>query len=174
MAAEQARAAALVYGDGGDAAAALLWRLAAQWRAAGLHVAGVLNPVDIHGRRISSHLEEVGGGRLFAVLQDLGSGSTACCLDGGGLAEAAAAAREALADAPDVLLLNKFGHAEAENGGFRAEMLAAAGAGVPLLTRVHRRHLADWRAFAAGMAAELPLEERAAAAWLAGIRRGSA
>ena len=75
-----------------------------------------------------------------------------------------------------MVFINKFGHAEIENRGLLAEYLAAAAAGIPVLTCLHRNHLADWRDFCGGEGVELAVDADAAAAWaLAAIaqRRGA-
>ena len=102
--------------------------------------------------------------------------STGCKLDDGRLTAAGAAVREAVRSRADLVFVNKFGHAEIENRGLLAEYLAAAAAGIPVLTCLHRNYLADWRDFCGGEGVELAVDADAAAAWaLAAIaqRRGA-
>lgn len=84
--------------------------------------------------------------------------------------------REAVRSRADLVFVNKFGHAEIENRGLLAEYLAAAAAGIPVLTCLHRNYLADWRDFCGGEGVELAVDADTAAAWaLAAIaqRRGA-
>jgi hypothetical protein len=65
----------------------------------------------------------------------------------------------------DLVVLNKFGLAEAEGRGFRALIAEALGRGVPVLTGVSATHRAAFEAFAEGMATHLPPEEDAILDW---------
>lgn len=157
--------AALVYDGEGDDAAAALWQAARAAQADGRRAAGLLNPLDKQGRHIKSQLVSVADGQSFEIFQQLGSGSQGCKLDGRLLAEAASVLRRAADEGADILFFNKFGHAEIENRGLNAEYLAAASAGIPVLTAVCRKYLDDWRQFCGGSGDELPPEPEAASAW---------
>jgi hypothetical protein len=74
--------------------------------------------------------------------------------------------REALEDAPDLIVSNRFGDLEAQQrGGFGAELLATMARGVPLLTTVAERNVAAWQQFTGG-AAVLRADPAAVDAWL--------
>ncbi len=158
--------AALCHEEDADAATALLWWAVEYVRLNGFQVACALNPLDGEGRRISSRLHTWPAEAVFSVLQDLGCGSTACNLDSGGLAAAAATVENALPDRPDLVVLNKFGRAEAQNGGLRSAFLSAASAGIPVLTRIQRSQLPEWQAFCGSMGQVLPPERGALRDWL--------
>ena len=168
--------AAVIYSDEGDAANAALWHAAAELRRLGFRPGGLLNPLDGQGRPIKSRLVSIADGVEFDIFQNLGSGSTGCKLDDGRLAAAGAAVREAVRSHADLVFVNKFGHAEIENRGLLAEYLAAAAAGIPVLTCLHRNYLADWRDFCGGEGVELAVDADAAAAWALAViaqRRGA-
>ena len=112
----------------------------------------------------------------FSIFQNLGSGSSGCKLDGGRLAAAGAVVRDAVQAQADLVFINKFGHAEIENRGLLAEYLAAAAAGIPVLTTLPCAYLNDWRNFCGGEGVELAADADAITAWaLAAIaeRRGA-
>jgi nucleoside-triphosphatase THEP1 len=66
--------------------------------------------------------------------------------------------RRALADRPDVVIVNKFGKSESEGGGLRDVIADVVGAGIPLLISVPRRNLDAWRSFAGDAATEIDLD----------------
>lgn len=123
--------------------------LRAPWRP--LRIAGVLElPGDDPSACGLERLHNIGDGRRFALFQDLGSGSTACAVDPGGVAQACAAVCRDIAAGCDLVVLSKFGKLEAENGsGLLAAFVAALEAGIPVLTAVSPGRLPQWQAFAA-------------------------
>lgn len=156
--------AAVVYEDEGDAAAAALWQAAAGLRGT-YRIGGLLNPLDGQGRHINSRLVSLADGAEYDIFQNLGSGSSGCKLDGGRLAAAGMAVQAAIQNRADLVFINKFGHAEIENRGLLAEYLAAAAAGIPVITALHGKYLPQWRDFCGGEGAELPARAQAVAAW---------
>lgn len=161
------RAAALL-DDGSGQAARLLAEAARQQHAAGRRLRGMLMTRDPQGERCSADmwLVDIERGDQYLVSQPLGRDSTACRADPQGFARASVVLRRALADRPDLIVLNRFGALEAEGEGFRAELLEILAHDVPLLTAVKPRHLAAWQDFTGG-AAVLPAEARAVQQWLA-------
>ncbi|MDB5723803.1 MAG: hypothetical protein JWQ16_557 [Novosphingobium sp.] len=123
--------------------------LNAPWRP--LRIAGVIELAsDDPGVCGLERLHNIGDGRRFALFQDLGSGSTACAVDPGGVADACAAVCQDIAAGCDLVVLSKFGKLEAENGsGLLAAFVAALEAGVPVVTSVSPNRLAQWDVFAA-------------------------
>jgi hypothetical protein len=120
-------------------------------------------------------LEDLESGARFALTQNLGTGSVACRLDTGALAQAAMAARTAIDGRAELILFNKFGALEAAGGGLRAEMGLAAAHGIPVLTAVAERLVADWQRFTGDPATVLPAELDAVLAWWQAVapRRGN-
>lgn len=85
--------------------------------------------------------------QLHDISQNLGAASQSCCLDPGALVQAGSVLRQALADGVQLLIINRFGVAEAEGGGFIDEFAAAIQAGVPVITVVGPACLPAWQRF---------------------------
>jgi hypothetical protein len=95
-------------------------------------------------------LRNIADGCVYPLFQDLGSGSTACALDPGGVTDACGAVCRNIAQGCDLVILSKFGKLEAESGsGLFAAFGAAMEEGVPILTAVSPRNLERWHGFAA-------------------------
>ncbi|NLS67677.1 DUF2478 domain-containing protein [Bradyrhizobium brasilense] len=108
---------------------------------------------------------DVATGREISISQLLGSGAASCKLDTNGLAEAALVVSQALRDKVDLLVISKFAKQEAVGRGLRAEFVDAITRGVPLLTAVPRKCLADWRAFTGDVGMLLPCDRQALEEW---------
>ena len=152
--------AAVIY-DEGDPVDALFAQLRAALEARGLKVGGVAQTPCAE----TIHAVHIDSGRTFDLMQNLGACASGCRLDSGALAEVAGLLAQSLAKRPDLLLISRFGRAEAEGGGFLAEIGAAAASGQPTLVGVARKRAADWRAYAGEFACELPCDAAAALAW---------
>lgn len=108
-------------------------------------------------------LEELASGTLVAISEDRGPSARGCALEVGQLLHATEIARAALQTRPDAIILNKFGKAESEGGGFRDLIAEAIETGIPLLIAVPFRNLDSWRAFSGDLALEIPQDEGSAA-----------
>jgi len=163
-------AAAAIVHRGGTAADTLLAEVVAHQQAQGRRVRGLLMtyPEPEAGCAGRMVLVDIDSGVPFLVSQPMGSGSTACRGDPQGFAQASGVLRAALADAPDLVVVNRFGALEAEGGGFSAELLELLSEGIPVLTAVNERYLPTWQHFSGG-AAVLPAERAAVDQWLAGV-----
>jgi nucleoside-triphosphatase THEP1 len=164
--------AAVVY-EAGSRIEEFFATLAARLRAEGIAVSGLLQR-SLRARaedRCSFEMEDLGQGVRYRISQDLGPGSDACSIDRAAIASASVVLRRAILDAPDVVLVNKFGALEAAGEGLREDMNAVVAAGLPLLTTVSREQLDDWRAYVGGASAELPMDLDAVVAWAQAQRR---
>jgi hypothetical protein len=101
----------------------------------------------------------------YGISQNLGPQSQGCRLDTHGLASVAAALEETIDINYELLIINKFGKAEAEGHGLRAAVPAALEMGIPLLTAVRPPHTAAWSAFHGGIAIDLPPRMDAVLDW---------
>lgn len=152
--------AAVVYGEN-EAVDALLAELRRCVEARGGRVGGVAQtPCD--ESIYATHIES---GRRIDLMQDLGACSEGCRLDTTALAEVAGLLAQSIAAAPDLLLVSRFGRAEAEGGGFLNEIGAAAAAGTPTLVGVSAKRSGEWQAFAGEFAESLPCSLEAVLAW---------
>ncbi|MFB9267562.1 DUF2478 domain-containing protein [Bradyrhizobium erythrophlei] len=108
---------------------------------------------------------DVATGHEISICQPLGSGSTSCRLDTHGLADAAAVVTRAINENVDLLVINKFSKQEASGQGLRAEFATAITRGVPLLTAVPKKCLADWRTFTGDVGTLLLCERQVVEGW---------
>lgn len=148
--------------QGGDSSAvqALLGRLAGRWLADGIRVAGVIeeNHPGLRKGDGGALLRNVRSGAAYAIYQNLGSQSTACCINPGGVAEACQAVIDDMASA-DVVILSKFGKLETERGGLLDAFIEAASLGRPVLTAVSPSFIEHFAAFTGPWGAVLPVDE---------------
>lgn len=124
------------------------------------------------GCRTETVLTDIDTGIEYLVSQSLAAGSTACSADPQGFARASQVLRDAIERQPDLVVCNRFGALEAENGGFVAELSALLERGVPVLTVVAPRHFGAWRRFI-GEAPLLPADPAAWSAWFDAVLRRS-
>ncbi|NDK36066.1 DUF2478 domain-containing protein [Rhodovulum sulfidophilum] len=147
---------------------ALLATVEATLRAEGARLAGFRQRRGADG---GMAVEDLTGGGVFSISQQLGAGSQGCRLDPQGLAEAACAALATLETGPDLLILPRFGKAEVEGHGFRAVIERACERQVPVLVAVKPDCVAAWEAFTGGAADRLDPDRGALLAWCrAGLR----
>lgn len=128
-------AGAVIYGPdaGVDHLLAAFGRtLAARgFRVAGLVQETIRDPAT--GRKTDMLLRDLADGTVTSISQKLGPEARGCSLDPAGMAAASAAIREGIATRADLIVVNKFSHAESEGGGFSAELLDAMAEGIPVL-----------------------------------------
>jgi hypothetical protein len=98
------------------------------------------------GKR-SMWIDNVSSGATFRLDRPRGPGATACVLDPDALTRAACIVRRAIEADSDLIVVNRFGNAEAEGRGLRAEIADAMCAGIPVLIAVRYSFLADWEGF---------------------------
>jgi len=151
---------------------ALLRAFVTQLRRDGRNVLGLLAARRDHaaGCRAPMVLTDIDSGDEYLVSQSLGAASAACSADPQGFARASRVLHDALEREPDLVVCNRFGALEAENGGFVAELLALLEHGVPLLTVVAPRHFGAWQRFI-GDAPLLPPDPAAWSAWFDAVLR---
>lgn len=139
----------------------------------GVRLGGVLQH-DIPARiedPCGMELEDLSSGERFALSQELGSGSEACRLDPNALAHAAMAVRGALDNGAQLVFINKFGAQEASGAGLRSEMAMAVTSGIPVITAVGERFLAEWQHFTGGTGTLLEPRTEQILAWWHGLAR---
>jgi hypothetical protein len=150
-------------GDGDRVLAAAAVRLGA----AGLRLAGAvqMNRPRPGGSGVDMDLEVLGAAGRVRISQYLGPAAAGCRLDPAGLARAVGLVEQALGSRPDLLIVNKFGKAEAEGRGFRPLIGQALAEGIPALVAVSRATRAAFLDFAGELGEELPAEADRLVAW---------
>ena len=164
------RLAAIVFERDEDVDAALA-EFVAGARRAGARVAGVLQ-YRVEARDCECHdvrLADIVSGAEIPIMQDLGAGATGCRVDTAAIAAAAGLISEAIAQAPDLLVLNRFGKLEAEGGGMIAELGQAVALGLPVVVCVPSRFREAWNGFAQGLDAQLRPRRDALDSWWAAL-----
>jgi hypothetical protein len=152
------RAIAVVQGDGG--VQQVLARAVARL---GVRTVGVIE--EESGPR-QSILRSLADGRAFPIFQALGAGAAGCALEPAGVVAAGAQVLRDMAAGCDLVVLNKFGKLEAEEGSGLIDVFGAAlMAGVPVLTSVSSRFRGAWDRFAAPFYCQLPASDDAISTW---------
>ncbi|ATD64371.1 hypothetical protein CGZ65_01905 [Neisseria weixii] len=119
--------AVLMYQGEGTCELQVLWQAVGHWQRHGLKVAGLLNPLDENNQKLRERVQSLTDSRVYTIMYDQGCTTEACLLDPRGLAASSEVIREALQTPPDILVFNKFGHAESENSGLIDEYAQAIG-----------------------------------------------
>jgi uncharacterized protein DUF2478 len=145
----------------GEAVDAALGRFADALRARGQRVAGHL---QVRGSDLTGdcncrdmHLRNLANGELVRISEDRGPESRGCHLDWQALTDLASALEASLTpgpDAPDVLIINRYGRSEAEGKGLRGAIEKGLEAGVQVFVAVREGYADSWAEFHAGFAVE--------------------
>lgn len=147
--------AALIYRGEGDDELRTLWQAVGQLRDRGFSIKGLLNKTDAQGGKMRDRVCSLTDSREYAIMYDGGCTEDTCKLDPRGLAASSEVIREALQSPPDILVFNKFGHAESEGSGLIDEYAQAVAAGIPVISLLQDKYLPQWREFTDGMGTEL-------------------
>lgn len=133
----------------------------------GVVVAGYLQREILSQSSMASDivLEDIETGEQFDIMQALGSSATSCRLNTQALAHIAGRAIGRLAEPADILVLNRFGKAEAEGHGLRAVIEMAIARDIPVLTSVEESYLEDWQDYVGNLAVSLPPDASNVFAW---------
>lgn len=94
-----------------------------------------------------------------------GCGAAACRLDDRRLGEIAKRLAAAMKDGADLVVINRFGRAEAEGRGLRELIGQALEVDIPVLVAVPERRFSDWIRFSDGMNVRLPCRREALDRW---------
>jgi uncharacterized protein DUF2478 len=119
----------------------------------------------------AGQLRSIVDGSCYPIFQDLGSGSTACNLDGSGAISACEAVRRDIIAGCDLVVISKFGKLEASREGLMAAFTAAIEVGAPVLTSVSPAFYGAWTRFAAPLFVALPAEPDKVEAWWRAVRK---
>jgi len=108
-----------------------------------------------NGKR-SMWLDDIASGLELRLDRPRGPGAVACVLDPDALAQGACLLRDAIASGADLLVVNRFGVAEAEGQGMRAEFAEAICSGAAVLVAARQNLLPDLEQFLGAPAQILP------------------
>ncbi|WP_096700228.1 DUF2478 domain-containing protein [Magnetospirillum sp. 15-1] len=142
----------------------------------GVRVGGLVQRRAAADRRCAGDifLADLGTGADFRVSQDLGRESEGCRIDPAAIAEASGVLRRAMAEAVDLLIVNKFGKLEGQGGGLAHEMVTAAAAGIPILTTIREDRLDRWNDLMGDTASILGPAPEEMAEWWRRVQAGRA
>ncbi len=145
-----------------------LTRIVEVLQSAGVAIGGV-NTADLDDGpwecRKPMYLRDLLSGERIKISQDLGPNAEGCALDTGQLALAGQAIYRAIDARVALIVVNKFGAQEAAGNGLRDELLAAAEAGVPVLTTVKPEMVPAWQEFVGELGTLLPPDLATVEAW---------
>jgi molybdate transport system ATP-binding protein len=137
-------------------------------QARGISVGGLLQRTgEPHSNgRLSIWLDDIGTGETLRLDQPRGPGAKDCIVDPDALAQAACLLRRAVEQRYDLIVVNRFGYAESEGGGMRAEIADAVCSDAVVLIAVRESRLAGLEGFLGGAGSVLPLCSGSIADWV--------
>ncbi len=161
---ERALLAAVVY-DTDFPINEFMHKVADTLRAEGVRLQGTLQENAGSARCSTMSLIALATGERIGISQDLGPLATGCRLDTRGLSEMAATLDTTIRAEFDLIILNKFGRAEAEGNGLRNTFAYALSIGKPVLSAVRPPYLEAWSRFHGGLATDLTPHLDPVVAW---------
>ncbi len=141
----------------------------------GVHLGGLVQQARTGGVDCCAALQlcDLHDGTRVTISQDLGTNAEGCRLDPAALAGVAMRIEDSLDDDVDILVLNRFGKAEAEGQGLRSAIQKAVASGVPVLMAVKDEHVEAWARFHGGMGVTLPVDFLTVLDWCRRVTRFS-
>jgi Protein of unknown function (DUF2478) len=138
-----------------------------QLRAEQVIIGGALqeNARDAAGLCSAMTLIDLTTQHRLGISQALGTQAEGCRLDPHGLTEMGALLDRNVGRNVELLILNRFGKAEAEGRGLRSVFARGIEAGVPILTAVRPPYTQAWSEFHGGLAADLRPDIAPVVAW---------
>jgi nucleoside-triphosphatase THEP1 len=132
-------------------------------------VGGVLQEIEGRGpeRCASLSVVDIRSKKRATITLDRGSEARGCKLDARSLAGIAHCIDDAIACRVDLIVINRFGRAEAEGGGLLSCISDAVCAGIPVLTAVREPYVESWREFHGGLGMELSSRTESILVWCA-------
>ena len=151
----------------GTAVDGLMQEIADHLAAAGVRLGGFVQHATAEDGDCCAvmHLRDLRDGSLIPISQDLGPAARGCRLDPGVLAEVAERLEVSLDSDLQILILNRFGRAEAEGRGLRSAIQKAVAAGIPILMAVKDEYAGAWAEFHGGLGVTLPVNRNAILYW---------
>ena len=121
-------------------------------RARGVTVGGLLQRFgeQLPNGKYRMWVEDIITGQSIRLDTPRGSGASACILDPDALAQAACMLRRITTAPPDLIIISRFGHAEADGGGMRPEIADAICSGAAILVSARFTYLRALEGFLGG------------------------
>jgi len=145
-------------------------------KALGVKVGGLLQEVvrNPDGSRDRIDTIDIATGNRVVINQTTPATlkSHLCSLDTAALAETTQVLRRAVADNARLIIVEKFGHQEAEGEGLAADILDVIASGVPMLVAVPETSFDAWQDRTGGLGVRLGFDLGAFRDWWAGIEGG--
>lgn len=98
------------------------------------------------------HLVDLASGLLTRISENRGREARGCHLNWAALTDVAHCVEGNLCSATDILIVNRFGRAEAEGKGMRGVIEKALSMGIPVIVGVRPAYAEVWQAFHCGLA----------------------
>ncbi len=145
----------------------LLSALAERLLQKGAKLAGVVqtNTECADSSKCDMDLRVLPDGETIRLSQSLGTMSRGCRLDPAALEQAVGYVTASLSDAPQLLIINKFGKHEADGRGFRPVIAEALALDVPVLVGVNAMNQEKFIEFTGGEAEEMQADLDAIENW---------
>ncbi len=136
-------------------------------RARGVTVGGLLQRFgeQLPGGKYRMWVGDISTGESVRLDMPRGAGASACIVDPDALAQAACMLRRTTEARPDLIIVNRFGHAEAEGGGMRPEIAEAVCSGAAVLLAARFTYLDALEDFLGGSPTVLLPSATAVADW---------
>lgn len=145
----------------------LLSAVAERLLASGATLAGVVqtNTECADSSKCDMDVRVLPDGETIRISQSLGTQSRGCRLDPAALERAVGYVTTSLSDAPQLLIINKFGKHEADGRGFRPVIGEALAQDIPVLVGVNGLNEGKFNEFTGGGAEQLEPDADAIVAW---------
>ncbi len=142
----------------------------------GTALAGVVqtNTECAEGYKCDMDLKVLPTGEIIRISQSLGKNARGCRLDPAELERAVGLVTQSLDNAPQLLIINKFGKHEADGRGFRPLIADALERGIPVLVGLNQLNIERFQEFAGGMADALDPDLGSLTDWLDNITQTGA
>ncbi len=138
---------------------------------AGTALAGVVqtNTECADGYKCDMDLKVLPTGETIRISQSLGKNARGCRLDPAELERAVGLVTQSLDNAPQLLIINKFGKHEADGRGFRPVIAEALERDIPVLVGLNQLNIERFQEFAGSMADTLEPDLSSLTDWLDGV-----
>jgi Protein of unknown function (DUF2478) len=147
---------------------AILTTAVERLRARGVTVGGLLQRFgeQLPNGKYRMWVDDITTGQSIRLDKPRGSGASACILDPDALAQAACMLQRITETPPDLIIVNRFGHAEADGGGLRPEIADAICSGAAVLVSARFTYLGALEGFLGGPPTVLQPSAAAIADWV--------